>query len=162
MKNILVAAAMVIGASTGAQAASLTFAEASSGSFVESFNVSASAPDKLVLRVSGITSQFSALDFGLWDGSTLVTNVAGTAFGGNTFAVFSDKANTGISLVVGKTYTLKITGTAIATGNTALGTVVVSNGTVSPVPEPESYAMLLAGLGLMGAIARRRSSKRAA
>jgi hypothetical protein len=29
--------------------------------------------------------------------------------------------------------------------------------TVSPVPEPETYAMLLAGLGLMGAIARRRN-----
>ncbi|MBT9519897.1 MAG: PEP-CTERM sorting domain-containing protein, partial [Dechloromonas sp.] len=26
-----------------------------------------------------------------------------------------------------------------------------------PVPEPESYAMLLAGLGLMGVVARRRS-----
>lgn len=29
--------------------------------------------------------------------------------------------------------------------------------TVTPVPEPESYAMLLAGLGVMGAIARRRN-----
>lgn len=27
---------------------------------------------------------------------------------------------------------------------------------VAPVPEPETYAMLLAGLGLMGVIARRR------
>ena len=27
------------------------------------------------------------------------------------------------------------------------------------VPEPESYAMLLAGLGLMGTIARRRKNK---
>jgi len=27
---------------------------------------------------------------------------------------------------------------------------------VVPVPEPETYAMLLAGLGLMGAVARRR------
>ena len=27
---------------------------------------------------------------------------------------------------------------------------------ISPVPEPETYAMLLAGLGLMGAVARRR------
>ena len=32
---------------------------------------------------------------------------------------------------------------------------------VTAVPEPESYAMLLAGLGLMGAIARRRSNKSA-
>ena len=29
----------------------------------------------------------------------------------------------------------------------------------APVPEPEAYAMLLAGLGLMGAIARRRKQK---
>lgn len=29
----------------------------------------------------------------------------------------------------------------------------------APVPEPETYAMLLAGLGLMGTIARRRSRK---
>ncbi len=30
---------------------------------------------------------------------------------------------------------------------------------VSAIPEPESYAMMLGGLGLMGAIARRRKSK---
>lgn len=29
--------------------------------------------------------------------------------------------------------------------------------TVSPIPEPETYAMLLAGLGLVSFIARRRS-----
>ena len=32
----------------------------------------------------------------------------------------------------------------------------------APVPEPETYAMLLAGLGLMGTIARRRSKTKAA
>jgi hypothetical protein len=32
---------------------------------------------------------------------------------------------------------------------------------VTPVPEPESYAMLIAGLGLMFAIARRRSQHKA-
>jgi hypothetical protein len=30
----------------------------------------------------------------------------------------------------------------------------------APVPEPETYAMLLAGLGLMGAVVRRRSSRK--
>jgi|SRR6185436_9623431 len=33
---------------------------------------------------------------------------------------------------------------------------------VSPVPEPETYAMLIAGLGLMGFVARRRQRKLAA
>ena len=31
-----------------------------------------------------------------------------------------------------------------------------------PVPEPETYAMMLAGLGLMGFVARRRKQKEAA
>lgn len=31
--------------------------------------------------------------------------------------------------------------------------------TIAPVPEPETYAMLLAGLGLVGAVARRRQKK---
>ncbi len=36
------------------------------------------------------------------------------------------------------------------------GGVALDNISVSAVPEPETYALLLAGLGLMGAIARRR------
>lgn len=38
---------------------------------------------------------------------------------------------------------------------------VVYSAALAPVPEPETYAMLLAGLGLMGAVARRRSAKAA-
>ena len=34
--------------------------------------------------------------------------------------------------------------------------------TITPIPEPETYAMLLAGLGLMGFVARRRQRKLAA
>ena len=36
-----------------------------------------------------------------------------------------------------------------------------NDGLVSAVPEPESYAMMLAGLGLMGTMVRRRKSKAA-
>ena len=35
----------------------------------------------------------------------------------------------------------------------------VRNGVITAVPEPETYAMLLAGLGLVGAISRRRNRK---
>lgn len=39
--------------------------------------------------------------------------------------------------------------------------VYADNFIFAPVPEPESYAMLLAGLGIMGAVARRKSCKSA-
>lgn len=44
-----------------------------------------------------------------------------------------------------------------ATGNGA--TWVLGGANVTVVPEPEAYAMLLAGLGLVGAIARRRQRR---
>lgn len=50
----------------------------------------------------------------------------------------------------------------IASGSISGGAVpnmafIGANYTITPVPEPESFAMLLAGLGLMGAIALRRN-----
>jgi hypothetical protein len=38
----------------------------------------------------------------------------------------------------------------------ALGFYGVANASLAPIPEPETYAMMLAGLGLLGAIGRRR------
>lgn len=52
-------------------------------------------------------------------------------------------------------YIVKATG--YVTGGQLPGTsLVAANYTVTPVPEPESYALFLAGLGLVGTIARRR------
>lgn len=48
-------------------------------------------------------------------------------------------------------YRLVVSGTQVA-GQAAYG----GNVTVSPIPEPEIYAMMAAGLGLMGFVARRR------
>lgn len=36
---------------------------------------------------------------------------------------------------------------------------IYTNPAVNPIPEPETYAMMLAGLGLMGLVARRRKQK---
>ncbi|MFN4064725.1 MAG: PEPxxWA-CTERM sorting domain-containing protein [Parazoarcus communis] len=43
-------------------------------------------------------------------------------------------------------------------GGTMQGVDLITQ-TISPVPEPETYAMLLAGLGLIGAITRRRKTR---
>ena len=61
--------------------------------------------------------------------------IGGTANAGFSLSAFDPGA--------GNTYTFTLTQTP----------------TVSPIPEPETYAMLLAGLGLMGAVARRKNIK---
>jgi len=59
-----------------------------------------------------------------------------------------------ISLLAG-TYTLQIRGTVTgSSGGSYAGVLNVAQ----PVPEPESYAMLVAGLGLMGFMSRRRKN----
>lgn len=60
-----------------------------------------------------------------------------------------------ISLAAG-TYTLQIKGTVAGlSGGSYAGVLNIAN----PVPEPETYAMFLAGLGLMGFTARRKSKQ---
>ena len=54
-------------------------------------------------------------------------------------------------------YTLVIRGTSIGqAGYTGMIALIERPADMPPVPEPESYAMLLAGVGMMGFIARRR------
>jgi hypothetical protein len=52
------------------------------------------------------------------------------------------------------TYRLDVAGTS-PSGSGSYGVAAV----LTPVPEPETYAMMLAGLGLMGFIARRRKQR---
>ena len=46
-----------------------------------------------------------------------------------------------------------------ARGNTSIDNVIAVTSVAAPVPEPEIYAMLGAGLGLMGWVARRRKQR---
>lgn len=75
-------------------------------------------------------------------------------------AVYTDLGNTNDHISF--TYDQPLTGPSYLniTGVTdgSLGGIYNGAIQISPVPEPESFAMLLAGLGLMGAVVRRRSS----
>lgn len=56
-------------------------------------------------------------------------------------------------------YILYASGNLDGSGDLSGLALLRANYNIAAVPEPESYAMLLAGLGLMGGIARRRKQK---
>lgn len=169
----IVASAMVMASAANA----LSFETVAGTPFTEYFSVTPTGNDKLILSVSGLSSQLSALSFviGTGAGPAGVSVTAGTA-GANIKGTFNDRSNMSVSLLGGVSYTLQIDGVTnsvfpgavgLVSINALGGTVVAlpgdpTGGGVSPIPEPESYAMLLAGLGVIGTIARRRLKVKAA
>ena len=76
-------------------------------------------------------------------------------------AIWNQGSNSNDSLQL--SYGSAITGPAYiqVTGVTDGGNGGIYSGAIAAaVPEPETYAMLLAGLGLMGAVVRRRSNRK--
>ena len=144
------------------------------GSFESVLKVTPTVTNQLVLSFSSLDGAYSAVSYSFYSDAGLTTSVGAisgytirqTASGnssnfsvGDQLIPFQDAAKSSFNLSAATPYYLKLAGTlndADAVGNFK---VTVGSATVTPVPEPESYAMLLAGLGLMGTIARRRSRK---
>jgi hypothetical protein len=96
---------------------------------------------------------------------TLSSNADGIVGNGDdqllASAIWSQSPNSENSLSIA--YDQAITGPAYitVTGITNGGDGGIYSGAIAAaVPEPETYAMLLAGLGLMGAVVRRRSNRK--
>lgn len=127
--------------------------------FSSSFSARSSFSDIYNFSISGGENFFGAIASKVSaKASQSLTSFSGTLTGGNGFSQSLSSFSVGLSqglsftdnLVAGS-YSLALSGTSQAGGSYSLTLMA------APVPEPETYAMLLAGLGLMGAIARRRN-----
>ena len=180
MKHKFIASAFItLMASTSAMAAVSSFTDNTNsigitGSFSQTVTVTTGndyLASKGTVYIQGLSGQFSDLAATFYDTTTNYSSFTGLPVDLTkpiptyTKVTFADNAVSTIDLVANHTYNIVITGN----NNTKDALLNVkglyfsgySNGTVTPVPEPESYAMFLAGLGLMGAIAKRRKSKQA-
>lgn len=127
------------------------------------FSVTDSVANSITSSVSfsnffGITG----LSARLYSGSSHITGVAGSFLEqGWSTPISFDPQTTQSTVVLGAhalaagTYTLQIKGTVSGQGGGSYAGVL----NIVAVPEADTYAMLIAGLGVMGAIARRKSSK---
>lgn len=126
------------------------------------------------LRHSNTSSRYEQFQYSL-DGSTFVDfalfdgNAGDTWFNGRTVDLSAisgadNNANFAFRVVSAfapstSAYAASNAGSSYATSGTwRFDMVTVSGNTIAAVPEPETYAMLLAGLGLMGFVARRRQA----
>jgi len=106
---------------------------------------------------------FTGISAGLYDividvsGQKLDWNAAATTLNGKYSAVDYSTGKfkfLGIEATESSPFILNLAGTALGAGAGYTGSI-----SISPVPEPTTYGMLLGGLGIMGFLARRKSKQ---
>ena len=115
--------------------------------------------------LSGNLFAASTISYQPFPGFSLTLSLDSVSFSSGTVGalVDSNASATDFSFhnVAAGDYVVKASGSLLGNGQVSKVAFLGANYSVTAVPEPESYAMLLAGLGLMGAIARRRKQSKA-
>ncbi len=90
-------------------------------------------------------------------GATLYDDVTNGLLGTFSSSATVTAQNLSLSGLLGSgSYRVDVAGTGGLAGGAYLVSLSNNGAPVTPIPEPESYALFLAGLGLIGTIARRR------
>lgn len=129
------------------------------GSFEDTINFSITGASTLSGTASNLVLSFG--NFSVLNISNLMVNVWNNSHSNGTVWYGSFAGNTQtytFNLPAAGDYHVDITGIANGASGGTYGIAL----SAAPVPEPETFAMLLAGLGLVGTIARRRKTAQTA
>nr|WP_179950594.1 FxDxF family PEP-CTERM protein [Aquabacterium olei] len=156
----LVAAAAFIAAGASAQAAALSFSPVGGGLKADlsgigdtSFTFTLSSDYLFSSSVAGVQITIP----GLFDTGAPISSVS---LNGTAFSLASSSTASGP--VISTTYTYSLLNYPLSAGSYTLDVKATGAfggvATLAPVPEPESLALAVAGLGVAGFVARRRKS----
>lgn len=134
-------------------------------SFSDIFSFTVSEPNVsstyVVQNVPTMVTESTSFDGILSALSLFSAGANGVVGGGDDMLLASTTAPGGESLSLGYDQSLSGASFITVTGvSNASGGAIYAGEIAAVIPEPETYAMLLAGLGLMGAVVRRRSKNK--
>lgn len=161
------AAVLAVAASAGAVAAdgdlgnlspSASFSRTvAAGSFLDKWSFNLGTPSIVAASATNVEISFGSFSFGgisnfaaTLNGVPLLLQSFGSSANGVTVTT---QVLAGSTTLPAGTFSLMVSGTAAAGGASYGGNIVAT-----PVPEPETLAMMLAGLGALGFLARRRQN----
>lgn len=138
---------------------SASFSNTVSGSFTDIWTFNLGTASAVAASITNVEVSFGSFTAGGIDGFAAYLN--GMQLFGPTSVVGPNSGVTvktqvlagGASLAPGM-YELKVIGASITGATASYGGNIVA----TPVPEPETYVMFLAGLGALGFLARRRKN----
>ena len=113
---------------------------------------------QIVLKAENGSVKLNAMDFGAYPNTTLGTHISVQTLGGSVLFSYNGDVGAGAGSHNSFLPNVSATGGLVidwynSAYNVGVGNV---NFTVTPVPEPETYAMFLAGLGIFGVMVRRK------
>jgi hypothetical protein len=147
----------------------MTTSYSTGGGLYDEFSFSIASGTSVKIDFQGVPDANTFLppiDFRLVqvDLSATLANWSGYSFFDNPdFSTTNFRSYTASGLTVGTGYMVAVYGGgSLPPDSHGTYSLTLSIDQTAPVPEPETYAMMLAGLGLLGFVARRRKQKLAA